>query len=155
LIYLLRELVFLSVTQASIEERISESYEYLLQFRESALKQAIQYVIVLLPTWGQGWGSLPERLRRDGIAFLDLTILLKEFTREQYMASQFDAHPSAAVHRRIGEELTAFVRDSALNFRDRPRGDDLRVQRSPEVKSINMPHQHVLASTTYPRAAGE
>ncbi len=131
LTYLLREIVFLSVAQASIEDRISESYGYLQQFRESALHRGIQYVIVLLPTWGQGWGSLPERLRRDDTAYLDLTILLEEFTREQYMASQFDAHPSAAVHRRIGEELTAFVRDSALKFRDRPRRDTLRVQRSP------------------------
>jgi len=46
----------------------------------------------------------------------DLSFLLNEFTQAQYMASRFDPHPSPAVHRRIGDELAAYVLKNHFRF---------------------------------------
>jgi hypothetical protein len=77
------------------------------------------HLIVLLPRSPRqrGWGALPDRLTRDGLTFLDLSFLTKEFTQEQYVPSSFDPHPGAAVHHRIGEELADYVRNNAWKFR--------------------------------------
>ena len=88
-----------------------ETYYYVRQFKELAEQRGISYVIVLLPIQGANvWGSLPARLRQDVVKYLDLSPLGNEFTREQYMASRFDPHPSPAVHHRIGEALVDYVR---------------------------------------------
>jgi hypothetical protein len=89
---------------------IPESYRYIQQFRGMAEQRGLPYLIVLLPIQGANvWGSLPARLRQDVVKYLDLSPLGNEFTREQYMASRFDPHPSAAVHHRIGESLADHV----------------------------------------------
>jgi hypothetical protein len=76
-----------------------------------AEQRGLPYLIVLLPKQGANvWGSLSARLRQDVVKYLDLSPLGNEFTREQYMASRFDPHPSPAVHHRIGEALVDYVR---------------------------------------------
>ena len=68
------------------------------------------YVIVLHPRLkGNAWGTLFDRLTHDGITHINLSALGREFIREQDMGSRFDPHPSAAVHRRIGESLAEYV----------------------------------------------
>ena len=87
-----------------------DSYRYIQQFKETADRLKLPYVIVLIPRMEENpWGPLPDRLVQDAIAYLDLSGLGKKFTKEQYMASQFDRHASAAVHRRIGASLAEYV----------------------------------------------
>jgi len=89
---------------------IPDSYRYVQQFKETADRHRLPYVIVLIPRMEENpWGPLPDRLAQDATAYLDLSGLGKEFTKEQYMASQFDRHASAAVHRRIGASLAEYV----------------------------------------------
>lgn len=90
---------------------IPDSYRYIQQFNETAKQYGLSSLITLLPRMEENaWGPLPDRLMQDGIRYLDLSYLGKEFTAEEYMASRFDRHPSPAVHRRIGEELALYVK---------------------------------------------
>lgn len=89
---------------------IPETYEYVRQFKKVADERGLAYVIMLLPRMRQrDWGSVPDQLTRDRITHIDLSSVKSEFTEEQYRASRFDPHPSAAVHRRIGEALADYV----------------------------------------------
>jgi hypothetical protein len=116
LMHVLREIAlpWLSPTQnvGSLLSRgeIPDSYRYLQRFKETAEQHGLTYLILLLPRMQEkAWGPLPARLTQDGITYLDLSALSKEFTREQYMASRFDPHASPAVHQRIGESLADYV----------------------------------------------
>jgi len=89
---------------------IPDSYRYIQQFKETADRHRLPYVIVLIPRMEEkAWGLLPDQLRKDLVTTLDMSSLEKEFTRKEYMASQFDPHASPAVHRRIGESLAKYV----------------------------------------------
>ena len=91
---------------------IPDSYRYIRQFKETADQYGLSHLIVLLPRLEtNAWGPLPERLRQDAISYLDLSYLSKEFSREEYRASQFDGHASPAVHHRIGESVAHYVRN--------------------------------------------
>ncbi len=89
---------------------IPESYQYVQRFKTTAEANRIPYLVVLLPTRKMAWGSFPSRLAQDSVTHLNLSFLGSEFTREQFVANEFDPHPSAAVHHRIGEALTDYVR---------------------------------------------
>jgi len=87
-------------------QEVPASYRYLADFAACADERGIAHRIVLLPTFaGHRFGVVEEQLARDGISFLDLTDLVDEFSEDEYLASKFDRHPSAAVHRRIGQVL--------------------------------------------------
>jgi hypothetical protein len=95
---------------------ISDSYQYIRRFKETANQYGLPYLIVLLPRMEENaWGPLPDRLTQDTIRHLDLSYLSKEFTIKEYLASRFDRHPSPSVHRRIGESLAVYV-DHQLKF---------------------------------------
>jgi hypothetical protein len=118
LMYVLREVILSWISPSQDYEpsralergEIPESYRYVQRFKATAEKYRIPYLVVLLPNTKRTWGSLPSRLAQDGVTHLDLSFLGSEFTREQFVASRFDPHPSAAVHHRIGEALTDYVR---------------------------------------------
>ena len=99
--------------------QVPESYRHLYHFKEVAAQRGLSYVVVLVPMGENAWGALPSRLARDSIRHIDLAHLNKEFTGEQFMASRFDPHPSAAVHRRIGETLADYV----INVQWKERSD--------------------------------
>jgi len=116
LIYVLREIgvrwFFPSPDIGELVSRgeIPETYKYVRQFKKVAEERGLSYVIVLLPRMRtKDWGAMPDQLTRDRIAYIDLSSLKDEFTEEQYRASRFDPHPSAAVHHRIGEALADYV----------------------------------------------
>lgn len=116
LIYVLREIgvrwFFPSpnVDQMISQGEIPETYEYVRQFKKMAEERGLSYVIVLLPrARTKDWGPVADQLTRDRIAYIDLSSLKDEFTEEEYRASRFDPHPSAAVHHRIGEALADYV----------------------------------------------
>lgn len=118
LLYVLRDvaLPWFSSSQdvGSLPSRgeIPDSSLYIKQFKETAEQHGLGYLILLLPRMQEeAWGSLPDRLAQDGIRYLDLSPLGKEFTTEAFMASRFDLHVSPAVHQRIGESLAEYVRN--------------------------------------------
>ncbi|MGH7217779.1 MAG: SGNH/GDSL hydrolase family protein [Nitrospiraceae bacterium] len=100
----------LDIAQVLSRGEIPESYRYIQQFKATADQHGLSYVIALLPRMQRNsWGPLPDKLARDRITHIDLSFLGNEFTEEQYRASRFDPHPSAAVHHRIGEALADYV----------------------------------------------
>lgn len=116
LIYVFRDIARLwiwsspKISGLLLNGEIPDSYQYIQQFRKTADHKGLPYVIVLLPRMeGNSWGLLPDRLAREGISFLDLSHLGKEFTRVRYMASRFDRHASPAVHCRIAESLANYL----------------------------------------------
>jgi hypothetical protein len=95
-----------SAAEDKIATELPAGFSYVRQFAATAQEHGIEYLIVLLPTApDKTYGQVKEQLIAENLAYLDLTAIRQEFTREDYMASRFDRHPSAAVHRRIGEEL--------------------------------------------------
>jgi hypothetical protein len=88
---------------------IPDTYDYLKRFKDLAQQRRLPYVVALLPRTQGTWGRLTSRLKEDRVDFVDLSHVRSEFTKEQYMASPFDSHPSAAVHHRIGEALADYV----------------------------------------------
>jgi lysophospholipase L1-like esterase len=97
---------------------IPESYRYVKNFKAIAEKYRIPYVVVLLPRTKENvWGPFPSRLTQDGVTYLDLSPLGREFTTQEFVASQFDRHPSAAVHHRIGKALADWVQRELRTFR--------------------------------------
>lgn len=94
---------------------LPESYRYIQQFKATADKRDVPSIIVLLPTAGAGtFDRILTELHHDEIAFVDLSSLRKEFTLEQFRASRFDGHASAAVHQRIGQDLAEYILQSRL-----------------------------------------
>jgi len=83
------------------------SYSYIKRFHEFARKQGRRGIVVLLPSQASFFNeALRNQLRKDGIPVIDLTGLAKDFSAEDFQASPFDRHPSAKVHRAIGEALS-------------------------------------------------
>lgn len=92
------------------EKKLPDSYKYLLEFRDFAQKNNLDYLIVLLPKLQDSLDkSIIGQLQQDTVHYLDLQFIKDEFSREQYQTSQFDAHPSEVVHKRIGEELAQYL----------------------------------------------
>jgi lysophospholipase L1-like esterase len=118
LMHVLREVVvrrFYSspdIAKVFSQGEIPETYEYVRQFKKVAEERGFPYVVLLLPrvqVQPNPWGPMPDRLVHDAVTHLDVSPIRQEFTEEQYMSSRFDPHPSAAVHRRIGEALADYV----------------------------------------------
>ena len=115
LVYLLRDLCYhwfkrsQNVQDSALKNKLPMSYNYVKQFREIAEEYNLPYIIVLLPSLDVQFGTLPEQFGRDEISFIDLSSLRNEFTQDQFRASKFDGHPSAMVHRRIGEALAEHI----------------------------------------------
>lgn len=74
---------------------VPDSYTFLQHFKDTAARHSLPYLIVLLPSDREGvWDHVAQRLRADGLTYVDLSSLRKEFTPERYRASRFDVHPS-------------------------------------------------------------
>jgi hypothetical protein len=110
--YVLRDLALIwfydpkQIGKALTQGKVPESYKYIRQFKNEAEQGGLSHTVVLLPY--SLWGFVPYQLTRDGIQYVDLSFVRNEFTDADYMATRFDPHPSAAVHRRIAEELAEY-----------------------------------------------
>ncbi|ULA64036.1 MAG: hypothetical protein LZF86_110736 [Nitrospira sp.] len=89
---------------------IPEAYAHVRQFKTIAEERGLPCVVMLLPRMRtKDWGAVVDQLTRDRIAYIDFSSVKNEFSEEQFRASRFDSHPSAAVHHRIGESLADYV----------------------------------------------
>lgn len=86
------------------------SYDYVKKFRDAAAAQHAITLVLLLPSLGHNFTKKFKRqLTEDHINFLDLSDLVDRFSQKEYMASPFDPHPSAIVHRAIAEKTAAVL----------------------------------------------
>jgi lysophospholipase L1-like esterase len=125
LLYLLRDMIYSrqtgsrQVQEILLSGNVPESYSFIRRFSETARQHKLAYAVALLPMLDGKFAGVPARLQADDIPFVDLSTLRDEFTVEQFKASKFDSHPSAAVHRRLGELLADYILDRRLM--DSPR----------------------------------
>ncbi len=119
LLYLLRDITYPRLYGTKNPEDIlsagglPESYTYIKQFAATADQHRIACRIVLLPSRSR-FMNVSAQLKRDNISFIDVAPLRDEFTPERFQASSFDPHPSAQVHRRIGESLAEHILENRL-----------------------------------------
>jgi hypothetical protein len=119
-LYLLRDVIYpLLDRETKAEDVIAaggvpDSYSYVKAFAEGAGRGGVDCRVVLLPSLNANFGRVAERLKGDGVPFVDLSSLSEEFTPDEFRASRFDRHPSAAVHRRIGEALAGQILEGGL-----------------------------------------
>lgn len=119
-LYLLRDVIYPLLDRETKAEDVMaaggvpDSYSYVKAFAEDARHGGVDCRVVLLPSLSTNFRPVVERLKEDGVPFVDLSSLTDEFTPEQFRASRFDRHPSALVHRRIGEALAAAILESGL-----------------------------------------
>jgi hypothetical protein len=119
-LYLLRDVIYPLIDRSEKAEDViaaggvPESYSFVKAFAEDARRSGVDYRVVLLPSLNSDFLPVVERLKGDGLSFVDLSPLADEFTPEQFRAGPFDRHPSAAVHRKIGEALADNVLESGL-----------------------------------------
>ena len=89
---------------------VLDSYAYVVRLRESCAARRFACGLVLLSTKiDDGFGPIGARLAQEGLPILDLTRLEQEFTVEEFNAGAHDPHPSARVHRRIADEVAAWI----------------------------------------------
>jgi hypothetical protein len=120
LLYLLRDIITSPQSGSrQVQETLStgalpESYSFIKRFSGTAKRHQLPHAIVLLPTRGGKFARVPAQLKADDIPFVDLSSVENEFTLEQFRASKFDSHPSAIVHRRLGELLAQYILERGL-----------------------------------------
>ncbi len=112
LTYLIRD-VYYSLSnknETDKQEEVPESYEYLKKFRKAAITHNAIPVVALLPSLGHSFSDeFKERLHRDNVLFIDLSDIVSQFSKRDYMASAFDPHPSPPVHRVIAERIADYL----------------------------------------------
>lgn len=119
-LYLLRDVIYPMLDSGTKAEDViaaggvPDSYSYVKAFADDAMRGGVDCRVVLLPSLNSGFRPVVERLKSDGVPFVDLSSLSSEFTPEEFRASRFDRHPSARVHRRIGEALAGYIIESEL-----------------------------------------
>jgi hypothetical protein len=119
-LYLLRDVIYPLLDRGTKAEDVMtaggvpDSYSFVKAFDEDAKRSGVDCRVVLLPSLNASFRPVVERLKEDGVSFVDLSSLSSEFTPEQFRASRFDRHPSALVHRRIGEALAEQILEARL-----------------------------------------
>ena len=96
---------------------VANSYQYIKDFKEIALEHNYKYLIVTLPSI-EGDGSqfieIINKFKNDQINYFDTSFITPLFTAKQYHATTYDWHPSALVHQKIGEMLSAYILNNFL-----------------------------------------
>ncbi|MDX1523730.1 MAG: SGNH/GDSL hydrolase family protein [Anaerolineae bacterium] len=97
---------------------IPDSYRYVLDFKAVAEKHRIPYLVVTIPSLSRVRFrdmGLEERFQVDGVRYFDLSPIRDEFTPAEFRVSQFDSHPSAAVHQRMAADLSQHILETFLS----------------------------------------
>ena len=124
LTYLIRDIYYrYAGTENKMEEypghaaEYPRSYNYVKNFVAAADAHHARAFVLLLPSLGHKFTEkFKERLTEDHISFLDLSNLIDQFDKKEYMASPFDPHPSAAVHSVIAEKTATFLMQQLMNI---------------------------------------
>ncbi len=125
--YLIRDILSRILQQKKVEvellrgeipEWIADSYSYVIDFKKLAQAYGYQYLVVTLPTYGGDGSQFREiiaKFKQDEINYYDVSGLAPAFTAREYQASRYDSHPSALVHRQIGEKLSEYIWENYLS----------------------------------------
>jgi lysophospholipase L1-like esterase len=125
--YLIRDILSKILQQKRVEVElmqgkmpawITESYSYVIDFKKIANAYGYQYLVVTLPTLGGDGGQFRDLIRsfqRDKINYFDISAIAPTCSAREFQASRYDSHPSALVHRRIGESLSAYIMEKYLS----------------------------------------
>jgi len=110
LVYLVRDIYYgwryRNQAHDEPEQQIPDSYKYVLEFKDFAVENNLDFLVVLLPSLQRDFSrEIIRQFKADNVRFLDLQFVKKEFSPEEYKSFAWDAHPSEAVHKRLGEEL--------------------------------------------------
>jgi hypothetical protein len=91
--------------------QMPDSYKFILQFKHIAEQHNLNYCVAILPDLSKlGFEEeLLCSLKKDGVIYVNLQELSNQFNLNEYMASKFDSHPSAAVHKEIAKKLSKYI----------------------------------------------
>jgi hypothetical protein len=104
-------------TNGKLPPLVSSSYKYIVEFKKLSQEHNYSYIVVTLPSAGSNGSQFSEILKsmkHDKINSYDTSFITPLFTVKQYHASPYDFHPSALVHQKIGEMLSAYILDNFL-----------------------------------------
>ena len=104
-------------TNGKLPPLVSSSYKYIVEFKKLSQEHNYSYVVVTLPSAGSNGSQFSEIIKimkHDNINSYDTSFITPLFTVKQYHASPYDFHPSALVHQKIGEMLSAYILDNFL-----------------------------------------
>lgn len=109
--FLLNNAIASLINRDMSQLQLPDSYKYILQFKNIAEQNNLNYCIVILPDLSKSGfeEKLLFSLKRDDVNYINLQELVSKFTLSEYMASRFDAHPSAAVHKEIAKKLSKYI----------------------------------------------
>ena len=96
---------------------VASSYQYIRDFKKLALEHNYQYIVVTLPSIegdGSQFTEIINIIKNDKINYYDTSFITPLFTAKQYHATTYDWHPSALVHHKIGEMLSAYILNNFL-----------------------------------------
>jgi hypothetical protein len=105
-------------------EPIPESYRYLVDFKNIAEAHGINYLVVPLPAINPTDRQIlrvEKQFEKDRIRYYDLFSLVDAIKVEDFRSSKWDAHPSALVQRRIGEQLSRYILKQFLLPREKAK----------------------------------
>jgi hypothetical protein len=129
--YLIRDVFFRVQTQVQFSEApdgntvkaIPPAYRYVLDFRDLAQAQGLDYFIVILPSKSPRDARIAEiqkAFSKDKINYLDLFSLARSISLKDFGVSSWDFHPSPPVQRKIGELLSKYIRENYMKTPTHP-----------------------------------
>jgi len=105
------------LTNNNLPPIISSSYKYIGEFKKLSEEHDYSYIVVTLPSAGSNGSQFTEiikHLKNDKINYFNTSFITPLFTVKQYYATTYDWHPSALVHQKIGEMLSAYILNNFL-----------------------------------------
>jgi len=96
---------------------VAHTFKYLEEFKKIAEKDGYKYVIVTLPSVegnGNQFTYVIHKMKADHITYFDTSFITPLFTFKQFHASEYDWHPSAAVHHKIAAMLSDYILNNFL-----------------------------------------
>jgi hypothetical protein len=97
---------------------VSNSYNYIKDFKELSQKYGYSYLVLTLPSAeGNGSEFIPviKNLTLDQINYYNVSFLTPQFSYNEFHVSKYDWHPSGLVHKKIGIMLSDFILNHFLD----------------------------------------
>lgn len=114
LTYLIRDALFNlrgAKTSRYNDATIDQSYRHLKEFKMIASQYGSDCFFVLLPSYGSDdLSKIAERLDRDGLQYLNLSTIWRNYSLDAFSVGKRDSHPSAAVHKEIANSISCYIK---------------------------------------------